>query len=256
MAIIRLIHWNGPEGRAAKLRLASFGHHVEFDDIDGPGLGKVLRRTLPDAYVIDLSRLPSGGRQVGMWLRTHQRTRHIPLLFVDGDPEKVKRLRELLPDAVYTTWPRLKSALPKALAAPPASPVIPPSSIYTGRSTADKLGVKPAMRLCVVNAPPGFAKTLDESVGRLTYTARPQADCDLFIVFVRSRRELAIPLTTLTRDVTKQTLWIAWPKKASGVKADVDGRLVRESALAAGWVDFKVCAIDATWSGLAFKRRK
>ena len=50
--------------------------------------------------------------------------------------------------------------------------------------------------------------------------------------------------------------WLIWPKKASGVRSDVDGNVVRETGLAAGLVDFKVCSVDATWSGLAFKRRK
>jgi hypothetical protein len=253
LATIRLIHWNGPEGRAAKLRLASFGHHVEFDDVDGQGLTKVLRRTLPDAYVIDLSRLPSGGRTVGMWLRTNKTTRHIPLLFVDGDPEKVARIRELLPDAVFTSWGKLKTAILKAIATPIQAPVVPPSSIYTGRSTADKLGIKREMRVCVVNAPPGFTKSLSTDA---TFTARPTAECDLFVVFVKSQRELPTPFAALAKDVTQQTLWVAWPKKASGIKSDVDGNVVRETGLSFGWVDFKVCAIDATWSGLAFKRRK
>ena len=51
-------------------------------------------------------------------------------------------------------------------------------------------------------------------------------------------------------------LWMIWPKKASGVKSDLDGNVVRETGLAAGWVDFKVCSVDDTWSGLAFKREE
>ncbi len=54
----------------------------------------------------------------------------------------------------------------------------------------------------------------------------------------------------------KTALWIAWPKKTSGVKTDLDGNIVREFGLDAGWVDYKVCAIDETWSGLCFARRK
>jgi hypothetical protein len=51
-------------------------------------------------------------------------------------------------------------------------------------------------------------------------------------------------------------LWLLWPKKASGVRSDLDGNVVRETGLAAGLVDYKVCSVDATWSGLAFKRRR
>ena len=255
MPTIRLIHWNGPEGRERKLRLASLGHHVEFDEVDGPGLSKVLTRTLPDAYVIDLSRLPSGGRTIAMWLRTNKSTRHIPIVFVDGDPEKVKKVRELLPDATYTSWPRLKTAIPKALAAPAKNPVVPPSAIYTGRTVADKLGIKSGMRVCIVSAPERFVTSL-RAPDDVTFTARPTNECDLFVAFAKSQRDVFGYLTTFDKFVTRQTVWIAWPKKASRVRTDVDGNFVRESGLASGWVDFKICAIDDTWSGLAFKRRK
>ena len=255
MATIRLIHWNGPEGRERKLRLTSLGHHVEFDDVDGPGFAKVLRRSTPDAYVIDLSRLPSGGRQIAMWLRSTKSTRHIPIVFVDGDPEKVKRVRELLPDATYTSWRRLKTAIPDALAQPAKNPIVPPSSIYTGRPVVDKLGIKAGMRVCIVNAPAGFVDSLKPPAD-VSFTAHIGSQCDLFVVFARSRRELFAQFAAVEKTVARQTFWVAWPKKASRIKTDIDGNFVRETGLASGWVDFKICAIDDTWSGLAFKRRK
>jgi CheY-like chemotaxis protein len=255
VANVRLIHWNGPEGRERKLRLASLGHHVEFDHVEGPGLSRVLRASQPDAYVIDLTRMPSNGRQVAMWLRSTKTTRHIPIVFVDGDPEKVARLKELLPDATYTSWPRLKTALPKAIGRQILNPVVPPSSIYTGRPTVEKLGVKPGMTVCLINAPKGFAELLKPLPDGVRLTARESSDCGLFIAVVRSRRELATHVERLARDVVRQTLWIVWPKKASGIKTDLNGNDVRETGLGSGWVDFKVCAIDDTWSGLAFKRR-
>jgi CheY-like chemotaxis protein len=255
MANIRLIHWNGPEGRERKLRLVSLGHHVDFDHVDGPGLSRILRRTTPDAYVIDLSRLPSGGRTIAMWLRTNKSTRHIPIIFVDGDPAKVKQVRELLPDATYCPWSRLKTAIPKAIRQPVQQPVVPPSSIYTGRPTADKLGIKPGMRVAIVNAPPGFPESL-KVAGDVVFTVRPTAETDIFLAFARSRRDVVGHLATMGKHVSRQTLWLAWPKRASGVKTDVDGNFVRETGLASGWVDFKICALDETWSGLAFKRRK
>ncbi|HUE87305.1 MAG TPA: hypothetical protein VMO26_14620 [Vicinamibacterales bacterium] len=257
MAKIRLIHWNGPEGRERKLRLASLGHHADFDDVDGPGLMRVLRGSIPDAYVIDLSRLPSHGREVAMWLRSTKDTRHVPIVFVDGDPAKVAKLKQLLPDAMYSSsWSRLATALPKALSSPALDPVVPPSSIYSGKPVVEKLGIRPGMRVCLVNAPAGFAGSLAPKPAGVTYTARPNAGCDLFVVFVRSRRELGVQLGKLLPDVARQTVWFSWPKKASGITTDLNGNVVRESGLAAGWVDFKVCAIDETWSGLAFKRRK
>lgn len=256
MARVRLIHWNGPEGRERRLRLASLGHEVDFDDIDGPGLSRVLRSTTPDAYLIDLTRLPSQGREVAMWLRSTKSTRHIPIVFVDGDPAKVAKIRQLLPDATYTTWPRLKTSIPRALARPAKDLVVPPSHIYTGRALVDKLGIKAGMRVCAIAAPTGWGETLRPLPEGTRFTAQPSPECDLFVAFVRRRQELATHLLGLARETKRQTLWIAWPKKASGVKTDLDGNVVRETGLESGWVDFKVCSFDDTWSGLAFKRRQ
>jgi CheY-like chemotaxis protein len=256
MAKVRLIHWNGPEGRERRLRLAALGHETQFDDLEPQALGRSLRTNLPDAYVIDLSRAPSNGRQVGMALRTYKDTRHIPLVFVDGDPEKVKAIKALLPDATYTSWSRIKTALPKAIAKPPAAPVVPPSSIYTGRPVVAKLGIKGGMRVAVLGGPDGVAKILSPLPDKATLTAVASGTCDLFIAFLRSRRDLESRLQSVARHVTTQTLWLIWPKTASQVKTDLTGNVVRETGLATGWVDYKICSVDDTWSGLAFKRRK
>ena len=267
MARVRLIHWNGPEGRERTLRLASLGHHAAFDDANGPALLRLLRTSEPDVFVIDLSRLPSHGREVGLWLRSTQGTRHVPIVFVDGDRDKVGGIKELLPDATYTSWSRIKTALSKAISRRVPDPVVPPSPIYSNRPVSQKLGIRAGMRVCLVNAPVGIASMLegtshargaaasDASPAAVTYTARPVPACDLFVVFGRSQRELALGLASLLPAVARQTVWCAWPKQSSGLQTDLDGNVVRASGLAAGLVDFKVCAIDATWSGLAFKRR-
>ena len=256
MARLRLIHWNGPEGRERKLRLASLGHHAEFDDLESPSARRALRVNPPEAYVIDLSRLPSHGREVAMALRTYKDTRHIPIVFVDGDPEKVAKLKTLLPDATYTSWGRLNTALAKAMARPLSAPIVPPSSIYSGKPAVEKLGIKPGMRVCILGAPKGFTEALVPVPAGTTFTARSSAECGLFLVVVRSRRELAAQLATVARDVVRQSVWIIWPKKASGIKSDVDANIVRATGIAAGWVDYKVCSVDDTWSGYALKRRR
>ena len=237
------------------MRLASLGFDADFDEIEPTGLRRTLLASIPDAYLIDLSRLPSHGREVGMWLRINKDTRHVPLLFVDGDPAKVAQLETLLPDATYTTWGRLKTAIARAIARPPAAPIVPPSSIYSGKPAVEKLGVKAGMKVCVIGAPKGFTQQLTPLPSKVTFTASPSAACDLFLVVVRSERELVLHLGKLSGDVARQTVWAIWPKKASNVKSDLNGNVVRERGLALGWVDFKICAIDDTWSGLAFKRR-
>jgi len=119
-----------------------------------------------------------------------------------------------------------------------------------------KLGIKPGFTVALITSPKGFAATLAPLPENVTFTARPVPEADLFIAFARSGAELQAHLLALPRTINRQTLWLAWPKKASGVPSNLDGNVVRESGLAAGWVDFKVCSVDDTWSALAFKRRK
>jgi hypothetical protein len=119
-----------------------------------------------------------------------------------------------------------------------------------------KLGIKPGFKVALLTSPRGFASTLNPLPEKVSFTARPEPEADLFMAFARSNAELQAHLLVLPRTIDRQTLWLAWPKKASGVPSDLDGNVVRESGLAAGWVDFKVCSVDDTWSGLAFKRRK
>lgn len=256
MARIRLIHWNGPEGRERKLRLAALGHHAEFDELEGLAMMRALRGDPPEAFLIDLSRLPSHGRDVALAVRMYKATRHVPIVFVDGDPGKVAKLKTILPDATYTSWGRLRRALPRAIARPVTAPIVPPSHIYSGKPTVEKLGVQVDMRVSVLGAPKGIAELLAPLPKGASLSAKASAGSDLFLVFIRSRRELATQLAALARDVSRQTTWFIWPKKASGVKSDVDGNVIRGAGLASGWVDFKICSLDETWSGLAFKRRK
>ena len=124
------------------------------------------------------------------------------------------------------------------------------------RPLAAKLGIKPGFAVCLLRPPDGFAAGLGPLPAGVSFTARPAPHLDLFVAFAGSRRDLAAHLTHLRPLIGKQTLWIAWPKKSSGVATDLDGNVVRVTGLDEGWVDFKVCAIDPIWSGLAFKKRR
>ena len=80
--------------------------------------------------------------------------------------------------------------------------------------------------------------------------------CDLALWFVRSNRDLESAIGRMSAAVPGGGIWIIWPKKASGILTDVSEPVVRQAGLAHGLVDFKVCAVDATWSGLKFSRRR
>ena len=255
MKTVRLAHWNEDEGLERQKQLEALGFDVVFDAGDSLFVARQIKASPPDAVVIDLSRRPSAGREVAHSVRGTKATRHLPIVFVDGEPEKVKKTREFIPDATFTTWGRIKTALPKAIASPPENPVVPDHNNW-GKPTVAKLGVKPGCKVALVSSPKGFADALKPWPANVKLTARPEKDADIYICFAKSSPELQAHLLSVRDTARHQTLWLAWPKKASGLKTELDGNIVRESGLRAGWVDFKVCALDATWSGLAFKRRK
>jgi hypothetical protein len=126
---------------------------------------------------------------------------------------------------------------------------------YSGTPLVQKLGVKPGQRILVDGGPAGFALApLPEDVD--LHRRLGPGPYDLVITFCADRARLDRRFDTLAdRLTTAGALWIAWPKQASGVSTDLSGNVVREVALTAGLVDVKVCAIDATWSGLKIVRR-
>lgn len=256
MATVRLIHWNEHEGLERQRQLEALGYNVRFDGGDGTMVMRSMKAAaLPDAVLIDLTRLPSHGREAGRVLRVSKATRHVPLVFVDGEPAKVAHTRALLPDATYTSWGRIKAALRTAIARPVPAPVVPTDTM-SGKPAVAKLGINPGFKVCLLGSPPGFASTLTPLPVKVMFTARPDASCHIFLCFLRSARELHAHALALRGVIDRQPLWLIWPKKASGVTTDLDGNLVRAVGLAAGWVDYKICSIDETWSALAFKRRK
>ncbi|MGD9906275.1 MAG: hypothetical protein AB7U83_22615 [Vicinamibacterales bacterium] len=257
MARLHLVHWDPVEGRHHQRTLEALGHHVTYlGEITGPALGRALKSGGAELIVLDLSRRPSHAREIAMALRSGKATRHTPLLFVGGEPDKVAALRALLPDAGYATWGRIRTAVPRAIRTAPAAPVVPPDPLYAGRTLAQKLGIAAGERVAAVGAPSDFATTLGPLPAKARLTAAFTADADRVVWFVRSGAELRLALGRLAATLGTQVAWLCWPKKASAVRTDLDGNLVRDAGLAAGLVDFKICSVDATWSALAFKRRR
>ena len=126
-----------------------------------------------------------------------------------------------------------------------------PTAGYSGTPLPQKLGIKEGHVVATVGAPAGFAKTL----GTLPTGAKVVGDAaskrDVVIAFVTERAALAKGLAGWTKAIHPAgSLWIAWPKKASGVPTDIVEDTIRAVALPTGLVDNKVCAIDETWSGL------
>jgi hypothetical protein len=124
---------------------------------------------------------------------------------------------------------------------------------YSGTPLPKKLGIKPACHLALIDAPEGFEKQLGPLPAMVTVQASlaGRRPLDVIVVFVRRRADLERRLAAFRQRMAPNAgLWIAWPKRASGVPTDMTEDIVRAVALPTGLVDNKVCAIDATWSGL------
>lgn len=253
---VRLVHWDEgqAEEKAEVLRRAGYG--VDASPI-GPEALRELKRRPPDAVVIVLDRLPVQGRDVGIVLRTNAKTRGVPIVFAGGEPSKVAKVKASLPDARYAAWSRIRSALKSAIARPPASRVVPSSVLagYSGTPLARKLGIRENHTVILVGAPSDFESKLSDLPPGVRFRRRAAGRNDLIVWFCPSLRELRRRLARLKELAGRGGIWIAWPKKASGVPTDLTQAAVRKEGLDAGLVDYKICAIDSTWSGLRFARR-
>jgi len=254
---IRLICWKEDRAAALAEELDTAGFMIDSNSLDSPAL-RVLGQSPPDAVVIDLDRLPAQGRDIGVMLRTTARSRHTPLVFVDGPEAKVARTREVLPDASYTSRDEMVASIRQAIAEPPVNPVVPESRFagYSGTPLPKKLGVKGDSTVSLVDAPKDFETTLGELPSGTKVIRRTEPDADVTLWFLSSLDDLHKGIDRMGEIAGNGRLWICWPKKASGVVTDVTQNKVRSTGLAAGLVDFKICAVDATWSGLCFTRRK
>ncbi len=128
---------------------------------------------------------------------------------------------------------------------------------YSGTPLPKKLRLRSGSLVALLGAPPGFEGklgALPEGV-RLQRQARPRPK--VIVLFAKSQRDLARQFPAAARALAEGgALWIAWRKQASGGGTDLQQRAVRAFGLQAGFVDYKICAIDETWSALCFARRR
>jgi hypothetical protein len=148
---------------------------------------------------------------VALLLRKRKATRQVPLVFVAGDPAKVLRIRELLPDAIYTSWARIGDALQKAIASPPSDPVVPPSQFaaYASKPLCEKLGIKENSAVGLVHAPQGFRRILGQLPEGVQLHPDADGPYDLTIWFTRSRDELEQGIAQMAPRAERGPLWIA-----------------------------------------------
>jgi hypothetical protein len=257
MPHIRLVHWKLEEAIAKARILEDAGYDVCADLPAGPKFLKNLEAQRPDAVVIDLSRIPSQGRDIAVTIRSRKGTRHIPLVFVGGDPARVGPVRNLLPDATYSNWNDILSDLEGALKTAGGDVVVPASvfAAYSGKPLAGKLGIKAGSRVAHIGSPAGFISELGELPPDTILLTLPDGKLDLVIWFAHSLEQLRSDLEAIVAAARGAPVWIAWPKKGSIYETDLTQQVVRSSAMSTGLVDYKICSIDSEWSALLFTWR-
>ena len=128
---------------------------------------------------------------------------------------------------------------------------------YSGTPLAKKLGLQPGCTLCLIGAPDDYLDLLEPLPQPLHFASRLSARVDTVQLFTAQRSELQAVLERCRAKLGPEAaVWVSWPKKASKVATDITEDVIREVALPMGFVDIKVCAVDATWSGLKLVVRK
>lgn len=128
---------------------------------------------------------------------------------------------------------------------------------YSGTPLPKKIGIKADSRLALVHAPRGFEKELGKlPPGVSVSSGRLAKAVDIIMLFVESEKILKREFSKLAgKLVPNGMIWVAWPKKSSGVQTDLSFEVVQQVGLQAGLVDIKICAVNDIWSGLKFVYR-
>ncbi|HEU4390022.1 MAG TPA: DUF3052 domain-containing protein [Blastocatellia bacterium] len=132
----------------------------------------------------------------------------------------------------------------------------PVTAGYSGKPLIEKLGMKPGMRVFLINAPDNYSSILGPFPEGTLLIKSLRGPLDLIHLFTVSVGELDKNFARARKRLASNgALWVSWPKRSSGVKTDVNENVVRKIGLAQGLVDVKICAVDEMWSGLKFVYR-
>ena len=131
-----------------------------------------------------------------------------------------------------------------------------PTAGYSKRTLVEKLGIAAGTRAVVLDAPATYRALLGTLPTGATLHSRLPKTASFIQQFARRRSDLAADFPRIAKALADEgTLWISWPKQASGVETDLNENIIREMGLSHGLVDVKVAAVDEVWSGLKFVRR-
>lgn len=253
MIRVQLIHWHADEAAERAERLRGMGFRVEYDARPiGTATFRAMRADPPDAVVIDLARLPMNGRDVALQIRMSPRTRAVPIVFVGGLPEKRERVRELVPDGLFTTWEEIGGVIEQAAMCPPEVVRAPRSIMeaYHRTPLAVKLGIREGMSVAAIDAPDHFAELLGDLPEGASLMPGRGRGCDMAIWFVAAAEELMLGIDGVIGRIGAVPLWLAWPKKGTRADAPITYHDISHAASERGYSQSKVCSVDEVWSAV------
>ncbi len=246
---LALVHSRLAEAKPLIALLQRAGYEVHYGSDLKPLRASQLKTFNPIAAIVDLTRMPSYGKYWAAELRATS-MKHLPIVFVDGVPEKIASVKLALPDATYATSAKLAAVLAKIK--PIANPVEPSRMMASTSPNAVKLGIKANTRVAVFHAPPTYAKIIGALPEGVSFEEEPDEPAHVTLWFVREAEAYLTSLRSMGKIAAKTKLWVLYPKLKKGTTPKIAQNDVRESAIAMGLVDYKVCSVDETWTGLAF----
>lgn len=256
---VRLVCWKEDLAAERAATLKNAGLDVDASPFNPGGMITQLKQDPPAVMLIDLDRLPSHGREVAVMLRTSKSMRHVPIIFAGGVEEKIVRVRADVPDGIFTAWAGAAAAVKKALKSAPrifAKPV-PHMQRFAGSPLSKKLDLKAEGKAALIGAEEGFVELLGDLPEGMELQSRITSQTKLVLWFVRAAHEIAAAFDLASARMPEGcNLWIIYPKKAGRYRVDFNQNHIRLAGLDAGLVDYKICAVDADWSGMKFARRK
>jgi hypothetical protein len=248
---VLIVQFNPAESSTLAVRIEREGFTPEPYVQRGTKGFRTLKTAPPDAILIDLTSIPFYGRWMGSQFRSSKALRTIPLVFLEGDPEKTAIARRQFPDATFASWNRIAVQLRKAIANPSSQPLSP--NIYDG-PLAKKLRIREGTTVALLNAPEDFSiASLPENVRII----RRLGEAGVILNFVRSAALLGRDFPRLAAAVQPgRTLWICWPKRTSKESTDLTMPRIREMCQPYNLTDTKVVSLNATWSAMTLSRRR
>jgi CheY-like chemotaxis protein len=255
---VRLFHTRASEAAPTVAALHAAGCQVDYEDESVTVALRACRASPPDVVVIDLSRLPSHGKEIAIALRQSPATRHLPIVFCGGAADKVAGIRELLPDASFCDLAKLAACARKAASAPPRKAVVPPAMMdrYASRTAAQKLGVKPDSTVGLIGAPRDYKQILGPLPPGILFSEDDLEGAPVILCFIQDADSLRQVMSQARSHARHAKFWLLWRKKSHRSHDGVTEPLVRETGIALGLVDYKICSVNPTWSAMLFALKR